>query len=98
MRSLFLAIVIFVSSFCQLAYAEVDGNENKMTEAARQLKWILPENRAYLLVKTHLISTSESAIGVIFGYADNAAACKQIAVALTNPPGHIGRFRCSPIF
>lgn len=94
MRNLFLAIVIFVSIFCQLAYAEVDGNVKIITEAARQLEFALPENRAYLLVKNETVI---SVVGLIFGYADNAAACEQIAAALTNP-GHVGTFKCRPIF
>jgi hypothetical protein len=36
-------------------------------------------------------------VAIIFGYADNRAACKEIVEALNNPV-RVGTFACSPVF
>lgn len=91
------ALTVFLTVICfpRLAAADPDENLETMIEAARQLEWGRPENRAYLLVKNETI---ESPVGVIFGYADNRAACKEIAEALSNPAARVGTFQCHPIY
>lgn len=89
-----LAAFLAVICLSQLAAADADENLETMIEAARQLEWTLPENRAYLLVKNE---TVESPVGVIFGYVDNKAACQEIAEALSNPV-RVGTFQCQPIY
>jgi hypothetical protein len=72
-----------------------DGNLQEMLEAARKLEY--PEwsdNRAWLLEK---LETIRSPVAVVFGYADNGAACSQIAAVLT-ASGVAGGFECSPIY
>jgi hypothetical protein len=99
LRSGLLALAImaclFVPSLCQTALAgKAEDNLDVMIDAARKLVFALPENRAYLLVKQESFA---SPVGVIFGYVDNAAACEDIAEALSNPM-RVGTFKCSPIF
>lgn len=91
------ALTVFLTVICfpQLAAADSDKNLEIMIEAARQLEWVLPENRAYLLVKNETI---ESPVGVIFGYVDNRAACQEIAEALSNPAARVGTFQCHPVY
>lgn len=91
------ALTVFLTVICfpQLAAADSDENLETMIEAARQLEWVLPENRAYLLVKNETI---ESPVGVIFGYVDNRAACQEIAEALSNPAARVGTFQCHPVY
>lgn len=95
MRLIALMASMVTFSFPHLAAADADENLRIMTEAARQLKWPPPENRAYLLVKSETI---ESPVGVIFGYVDNRAACKEIADALSNPTARVGTFQCHPVY
>ena len=78
-----LTALLVVICLPQLAAADADKNLETMIEAARQLEFALPENRAYLLVKNETI---ESPVGVIFGYVDNRAACQEIAEALRVRP------------
>ncbi len=86
---------LIVTSLCQSAHADrADANVQIMIDAARKLEFALPENRAYLLVKH---ATDISAVGVIFGYVDNAAACEQIAEASSNLL-RVGTYKCSPAF
>ncbi len=86
---------LFVASLWQMALAgKADDNLDIMIEAARKLAFILPENRAYLLIKQETIL---SPVAVIFGYADNAVACEQIAEA-ASALLRAGTFKCSPIF
>jgi len=99
LRNGFLALAImawlFVASLWPMALADkADDNLDIMIEAARKLAFILPENRAYLLIKQETII---SPVGVIFGYADNAVACEQIAEA-ASALLRAGTFKCSPIF
>ena len=89
-----LTALLVVICLPQLAAADADKNLETMIEAARQLEFALPENRAYLLVKNETI---ESPVGVIFGYVDNRAACQEIAEALSNPV-RVGTFQCQPIY
>ena len=75
-----------------------DQNLKIMIDAARKLEHSLPENRAYLLIKRETI---RSEIGVIFGYTDNDAACRQIAKVLSEgiSGGQYPRlFECAPIY
>jgi hypothetical protein len=58
---------------------DADDNVRAMMEAARSLKFSERESRAYMPEK----EASTSQVAVIFGYADNKAACEQIAGALT---------------
>ena len=51
----------------------VNDNLQIMLTAARQLHFDLPDERAFLLVKQE---TTVAPVAVIFGYADNAAACE----------------------
>jgi len=89
-----LTAFLVVIGIPQLATADPGENLETMIEAAKQLEWVLPENRAYLLVKNETI---ESPVGVIFGYVDNRAACQEIAEALSNPV-RVGIFQCAPIY
>ena len=88
-----LAICLSATVQCKTALADTDKNVRQIIEAARKLEFVLPENRAYLLIKQEWAA---SPIGVIFGYVDNAAACDEIAKALSNSLG-VGPFKCSPI-
>jgi hypothetical protein len=76
--------------------ADSDQNIQIMTDAARHLSWAawMGENRANLLIKQETIAAP---VAVVFGYADNAAACEALARALSQSPG-VGTFKCQPIF
>lgn len=74
--------------------ADPDGNVRIMVDAARELTWG-SENRAYLLVKQE---TTVAPVAVVFGYADNAAACEELATALSQPASRVGTFKCQPSF
>lgn len=96
-----IVLLVFLFAMSQLgsAFANPDENLKKMMDAARKLEWLeidgtYRENRAYLLVKQE---TALAPVGIIFGYGDNAAACEEIATALSNPV-RVGTFKCSPIF
>ncbi|WP_436637129.1 hypothetical protein [Microbaculum sp. FT89] len=71
-----------------------DANVQVLAETARDLKFILPENKAYFLVKQETIHAE---VAVIFGYTDNQAACQQIARILTKS-FNAGTFQCTPIY
>ena len=73
--------------------SEVDENVQAMMGAARSLKYSLPENSAYVLEKQETIVSD---VAIIFGYADNRAACQQIAGVLTASLG-AGTFKCKPV-
>ncbi len=80
MRSILIAAVLLSA---QAANAErVTTNIQKVIEAARTLEW--PEEpldqRAYLLVKTQ---SMRSPVALVFGYADNAQACDELATDLS---------------
>jgi len=91
-----IVLLIFLFAMSQPGSASADSDENikKMVDAARKLEWSFRENRAYLLVKQEV---AMAPVGIIFGYVDNAAACQEIATALSNPV-RVGTFTCSPIF
>jgi hypothetical protein len=76
-----LPAVLVSSMACSQSLDYVEGNRQVMLDAARSLMWPEPPlgaepNRAYLLVKTQTI---RAPIAIIFGYADNAAACEELA-------------------
>ncbi|HEX9789779.1 MAG TPA: hypothetical protein VGA60_03875 [Kiloniellales bacterium] len=90
---------LLVIGVCQaeLANAEdrVDRNVKIMLEAARMLELSrASDGYAYLLVKQE---TVRAPVAVIFGYVDNAAACKEIAEVLSIAP-RAGTFKCNPIY
>ena len=74
--------------------ADADLNVDIMRDAARKLEWSDTENLAYYLIKNETI---EAAVAIVFGYYDNAAACKELADALSSPV-RVGTFYCSPVF
>ncbi len=75
-------------------YSRVDQNVEVMVDAARKLRFALPENRAYFLEKS---ATIRSEVAVFFGYMDNAAACEQIARILSESL-NVGPFACHSIY
>ncbi|OHC53345.1 MAG: hypothetical protein A3D16_19465 [Rhodobacterales bacterium RIFCSPHIGHO2_02_FULL_62_130] len=76
---------------------DTDGNVKVMIDAARQLTWDswMGDNRASLLVKQE---TVVAPVAVVFGYADNAAACEELARVLSQSQLGVGTFKCQPIF
>ena len=90
------AILGFALSASTL-HADPDSNIQIMTDAARKLTWYSWEadNRANLLVKQE---TEIAPVAVIFGYADNSAACEALANALSMPTARAGTFKCQPIY
>lgn len=73
----------------------VDRNQRIMIEAARKLEFTGAfDGRAYMLLKRE---AGGSPVAVVFGYVDNAAACDEIAEALSNPL-RVGTFKCAPIY
>jgi hypothetical protein len=76
------------------AQSNADRNVQVMVQAARSLKFSLPEDKAYMLVKQE---TVVSEVAVIFGYADNRSACEQIAAVLSSSL-RAGTFRCQPTY
>jgi hypothetical protein len=83
-----------VATLMLLAGAASANNERIMADAALQLRWDY-QNRAFFLVKQETIV---SPVAVIFGYADNAAACEEMASALSRPEARAGTFECVPIY
>jgi len=70
----------------------LDDNLQQLREAARQLEF--PDDRAWLLEK---LETIRAPVAVVFGYADNGTACRQIAEVLS-ASGVAGTFECAPIY
>jgi hypothetical protein len=64
-----------------------------LIQAARSLKFSVPENRAFILEKQE---TAVAEVAVIFGYADNRSACQEIADILIASL-RAGTFKCHPI-
>lgn len=93
--TLFYAVALVITGFPLCAMADAESNLRKMVDAARSLTWSLPDNRAQLLVK---LETIESPVAVIFGYADNAAACHQIATVLSKTVSRAGTFQYHPTY
>ena len=91
MKRIILAIVLAAPA----AYADrVDDNLQIMLDAARQLDLALPEDRVFLLVKQE---TTVAPVAIVFGYADNGAACEALAMTLS-ASGRDGTFKCQPIY
>jgi hypothetical protein len=90
-----LAVVFAAQTlFPSDAKADPDDNLQVMLRAARQLKFSLPENKAFMLEKQGYVV---SEVAVIFGYVDNAAACEALALTLSTS-GTDGTFKCHPIY
>jgi len=91
------AIIFGTALTSGATHADTDQNLQVMIDAARQLSWSdwMGDNRAYFLVKQE---TQVAPVAVIFGYADNAAACEELASALSQPQARAGTFKCQPIF
>jgi hypothetical protein len=68
-------------------------NAKTMIQAARSLKFSVPENRAFILEKQEPITE----VAIIFGYADNRSACQSIAEILIASRRE-GTFKCHPIY
>src|SRR5437899_640346 len=83
--------VFFINSNGQAQ--KVDSNVQTMEQAARTLRFSLPENAAYMLER--LTAFGDTEVAVIFGYVDNRAACRDISNALIN--GRVGDFSCRKI-
>lgn len=95
MRNITLSVVAIMALMTLPASAEsVEDNLQRMLEAARGLSFEDPPARAFLLEK---LATMRSPVAVVFGYADNAAACDEVASALS-ASGTAGTFQCSPIY
>lgn len=90
----FCAAILALFLASGASQADPDRNVRLMVDAARELSWGR-ENRAYLLVKQE---TTVAPVAVVFGYADNAAACEELAHALSQPTSRVGTFKCQPIF
>lgn len=93
-RKLILSLALAFVLSSSVIFADPVSNVEIMRDAARKLEWSDPENRAYYLIKNETIV---SVVAIIFGYWDNAAACKDLADALSNPV-RVGTFDCSPVF
>ncbi len=94
MRILILSLALALGLSPSAIFADADSNVGIMRDAAIKLEWSDQENRAYYLIKNETIV---SVVAIIFGYYDNAAACKELADALSNPL-RVGIFHCSPVF
>jgi hypothetical protein len=75
-----------------------------MKDAAGSLQFSFPDDRAYMLEKQPSGISKWIEVAVIFGYADNRAACRDIAdlltersVALQKVYGPADKFECNPI-
>lgn len=75
------------------AFADTSENLQHALDAANEMKWVLEENRAFLLIKRGAV---RSEVGLIFGYVDNERACEQIAAVLSLS-GTVGEFVCDAI-
>ncbi len=90
MRRFILVLMLAASP----AYADrVDDNLQIMLDAARQLDPALPGDKVFLLVKQE---TTVAPVAIVFGYADNGAACEALAMTLS-ASGRDGTFKCQPI-
>lgn len=90
------AAPLFLSLLTGAGWADADQNTLTMVDAARQLTWETSvDNRAQLLVKQE---TVVAPVAVIYGYGDNAAACEELAYALSQPSSMVGTFECQPVY
>jgi hypothetical protein len=71
-----------------------EENVRTMIQAARSLKFGVPENRAFILEKQETVVAE---VAVIFGYGDNRSACQEIADILI-ASRRAGTFKCHPIY
>jgi hypothetical protein len=94
-RCLLSLIYVIPLIWPQFALADAEKNLQIMLDAARKLEWgfYSAQNEAFLLVKNETI---EAPVGVIFGYADNKAACEELAETLSKPLT-VGTFHCQTI-
>lgn len=74
--------------------ADAQSNLQLALDAARKMEWVLDENRALLLIKRETI---RSVVGLVYRYADNEAACEQIARVLSQS-GTVGTFVCDAVY
>jgi hypothetical protein len=93
----FCAAVVGLTLTSGAIHADSDQNIQIIIDAARQLTWETwqGENRAQLLVKQETIVAP---VALVFGYADNAVACDELALALSQPTSGVGTFKCQPVF
>src|SRR5688572_15343463 len=107
-RALLLAVPLFGSVLAaanpvSCHAGETDENVRIMRDAAGSLKFA--DTRAYILEKqSGFAEGSRSEVAVIFGYADNRAACRDIADLLTERSvtlqkvyGFADKFECDAI-
>lgn len=92
-----LVVIFGLVVWPMAAFADTDHNTQIMMDAARHLSFGAWEgdNRAYLLVKQETVLAP---VAVVFGYVDNATACKALAQNLSKPQSMMGTFKCQPIF
>jgi hypothetical protein len=77
-----------------LAQQDRSADIQVLIQAARSLKFTVPGNRAFILEKQE---PSAAEVAIIFGYADNRAACQSIADILIASRRE-GTFQCHPIY
>jgi hypothetical protein len=106
-RTILVAVALCCFAVAQSAnsnscHAGATENERVMKDAARSLTFPQPDNRAYMLEKHSGADLSQ--VGVIFGYGDNGAACRDIAdtlternVLLSKVVGYADKYECNPI-
>ena len=91
-----ISTLLFLTTW-NVSVATGDENADAMRRAARSLTYLellqAPENSAYMLEKQESIIAD---VAVVFGFADNRAACEQIAEVLT-ASGVSGSFKCQPL-
>ena len=87
-----ISTLLFLTTW-NVSVATGDENADAMRRAARSLTYLEPENSAYMLEKQETVIAD---VAVVFGFADNRAACEQIAEVLT-ASGVAGSFKCQPL-
>jgi hypothetical protein len=94
MKRKILGAILLLVSVAPSNADSVDDNLQLMLGAARQLIFVTPGNRAFLLVKQETVTAP---VAVIFGYGDNGVACEELALTLSTS-GRVGTFKCQPIY
>jgi hypothetical protein len=89
------AILLLCLETASAQNTKLNQNAEVMAQAARSLKFSVPENKAFFLEKQETLVTE---VAIIFGYADNKSACEQIASVLSSPSSRAGTFRCHPTY
>ena len=93
MKTQFLALLLTVIPVAPAFSDRADQNLQRVLETGRSLEYgsEIPNQRAYLLVKTQSV---RSPVALIFGYVDNLAGCLELATDLSKaanarglPPG-----------